>query len=102
MENYRTECNQICTVKWPVCWVISTPADCYDEFVAIYSEESDGRPVYRLGTPCTDNRYQLVAEYPGDDIPGVINLGMAFAVPSPACRRGSTRGWIWSSAFDQK
>ena len=56
--------------------------------------------MYRLGTPSQDNRYQLVAEYPGDEIHGVINLGMAFAVPSPACRRGPARGWIWSSALD--
>ena len=102
MENYHVEYNQCCTVKWPVCWVISTLADCYDEFVAIYREEADGRPTYRLAAPRQDNRYQLVAEYPGDDVPGVINLGMAFAVPDQACRTAPKRGWIWSSAFDQK
>ena len=102
MENYHVECNQLCTVKWPVCWVISTLADCYDEFVAIYEDATiAGRPTYRLGTPRNDNRYQLVAEYPGDEIPGVINLGMAFAVPDPVRRRGPERGWIWSSGFDQ-
>lgn len=101
MENYHVECNQICVIKWPACWCSNTVADICGDFVAIYREEAEGRPVYRLGTPRQDNRYQLVSEYPGDDITGAINLGMAFAVPSPACRRGPERGWIWSSAFDQ-
>ena len=101
MENYRIESNQICVIKWPVHWCINTLSDSYDEFVAIYREEADGRPVYRLGVPRQDNRYQLVAEYPGDDAPGVINLGTAFAVPDPVRRRVPERGWIWSSAFDQ-
>lgn len=100
MENYHVEYNQVCSIKWPACWCVNTLADGYGEFVAIYCEEAEDRPMYRLGTPSQDNRYQLVAEYPGDEIHGVINLGMAFAVPSPACRRGPARGWIWSSALD--
>ena len=101
MDIYRTEINQCCVVKWPSCWVINGLNDCYDEFVAIFEDVPiAGHPTYRLGAPKPDNRYQLVAEYPGDDIPGVINLGMAFAVPSPACQRGPARGWIWSHALD--
>ena len=101
MENYHVEINQSCTVKWPVCWVIETLADCYDEFVAIFEDAPiAGRPTYRLAAPRQNNRYQLVAEYPGDEIPGVINLGMAFAVPDPIASRGRERGWIWSSALD--
>lgn len=101
MENYHIELNQICNVKWPACWVVDTLADGYGEYVAVYEDAPiAGRPTYRLAAPRQDNRYQLVAEYPGDEIHGVINLGMAFAVPSPACRRGPARGWIWSSALD--
>ena len=102
MENYHIELNQICSVKWPSHWVIETLADAYGEYISIHKEDDPiaGRPTYKLGAPRSDNRYQLVAEYPGDEIPGVINLGMAFAVPSPACRRGPARGWIWSSALD--
>lgn len=101
MEKFHIEMNQCCVVKWPSHWVINSLGDCYDEVVAIYEDAPiAGRPTYKLGTPNQDNRYQLVAEYPGDEIPGVINLGMAFAVPSPACRRGPARGWIWSSALD--
>lgn len=101
MEEFHIEMNQCCTVKWPICWVINGLEDCYDEFVSIFEDDPiAGRPTYRLGTPRRDNRYQLVSEYPGDEIPGVINLGMAFAVPSPACQRGPARGWIWSHALD--
>ena len=88
MEKFHIELNQICNVKWPSHWVIDTLADCYDEVVAIFEDAPiAGRPTYRLGTPRPDNRYILAAEYPGDDVPGVINLGMAFAVPDPVAVR---------------